>query len=299
MQIRSRHTIRRNPPTDKAARIIEPWAFEKAAPNTALAKLERSFFTALESVDALEDRVTENKKSGKFTEIGMAEDALNFAASKLAPSLKRAKLAVDTVREELAAKQAQLVMRPADKTDVAGQTRRLWKVQQVAAMNSSQRNIFLADENLDPEIVMGILEVPQFSNALPSDLERLRERALRSWYGPEVFAEIEQLQNGIATADRALDAARETIAQDVGGLPKFNAAAEPHEKTAGGPLWLKKIHNQDGTETVKVFKQAGPNEGRWVDATEQEIAGGGYHKNFDQWVQAGHSWPAVVERKSA
>src|SRR5262245_61687988 len=129
--IKSRHTIRRSPPNNRIPKYIEPWVYESKE-GTTLAKLEHAFFIALEAVDALEDRMTAAKQSNKFTDVGIAADALEFAASKLAPQLKRARLSVDAAREELSAKRAKLTLQPADKTDVAAQTRRLWKVEQVA-----------------------------------------------------------------------------------------------------------------------------------------------------------------------
>jgi hypothetical protein len=68
--IRSRHTIRRNPPGNRQARLIEPWTFEEAKPNTLLAGVETVFFTALAAVDEAEDRRAEAKQSGRYTDEG-------------------------------------------------------------------------------------------------------------------------------------------------------------------------------------------------------------------------------------
>src|SRR5262249_37163982 len=137
MEMRSRHTIRKAPPGNQAPRYIEPWIYPEAKADTTLAKLEVAFRTALRSVNALEDRVTANKQSGKRSEVGLADDALQFAASKLAPQIKRARLAVDSARAELAAKRGKLTLQPADKTDLAAQARRLWKVDQLKKMSNS------------------------------------------------------------------------------------------------------------------------------------------------------------------
>jgi hypothetical protein len=298
MEIRSRHTIRRNPPSNQTPRYVEPWVFAPAEANSALGKLERAFFTALDSVDALEDRKAAAAQSGKYTPEGIASDALEFAASKLAPQLKRARLAVDMVREELAAKRATLTLKPSDPADLAGQQRRLWKVDQLKKMSPSERNVFLARDDLDVELRQGILETADFSGALPSDLQRFREQVLRAHHGEEVFAEIGDIEKGIADADRALDAARETIAQEVGGARVFDEAAKPHEQQVG-VLWLKKVHNSDGTETVKVFKKASAHEGRWETATEHEIAAGGFHRNYDEWQRAGGVWPNIERKTNA
>jgi hypothetical protein len=294
VQVRSRHTVRRNPSSNREVQYLEPWVYPEAKPDTPLGKLETAFFASLKSVDALEDYTKEIAASGKYTTEGIASNALEYAASKLAPSLKRAKLAVDRVREELAAKRATLKLQPADKTDVAGQTRRLWKLEQLQKMSNSERNLYLAREDIDPEIEMAILEAPQFSGALPSDLQRFRDKALRAWYGEQTFTEIAEIETGITIADRALNAAREAIAQDVGGERVFNEAAKPFEDAAGGRLWLKKVIQGD-TEVVKVFKKRNEHSGEWVTATELEVASGGYHANYDEWQQAGGEWPSIVK----
>jgi hypothetical protein len=72
----------------------------------------------------------------------------------LAPKLQKAKRAVERARAELVAKREKLTLKPADKTDAAGQMRRLWKLDKFNAMSDSERNAYLAKagDNLDPEL---------------------------------------------------------------------------------------------------------------------------------------------------
>jgi hypothetical protein len=176
--------------------------------------------------------------------------------------------------------------------------RRLWKLDKLAKMSDSARNSYIAEniDSLDPELVQGILEVPEFSGVLPSDLERLRDRALRAQHGDEAITELVELEAGIKIADDVITVAREEVAQDVGGLAKLNDAAEPFEK-AMGALWLRKTTGADGTEVVKVFKQLGPNNGCWPVATPTEIEAGRFFTSYDDWQAAGGVWP-IAERKS-
>jgi hypothetical protein len=264
-----------------------------------LARLELAFFAALESVDAVEDHKAAAENSGTFTAEGILADTLQFAAANLAPKLKRARQTVEAAKAELAVKREKLVLKPADKTDAAGQMRRLWKLDKLAKMSDSERNSYIAEniDSLDPELVQGILEEPKFSGVLPSDFERLRDRALREQHGDRAIAELVDLEAGIAIADGAITAAREEIAQDVGGLAKFNAAAEPFEKTMG-VLWLRKTLGADGTAAVKVFKQVSPKEGRWADATPEEIEAGRFFGSFDEWRAADGVWP-IMEKANA
>jgi hypothetical protein len=115
--------------------------------------------------------------------------------------------------------------------------------------------------------------------------------------GDEAVSALTDLETAVAIAEGAITACREEIAQDVGGAVKFNKAAEPHEKAVGGGLWLRKAVGVDGTEVAKVFKQLTPTEGRWVDATPEEIEAGHFYSNFEEWRAAGAEWP-IAERKS-
>src|SRR5262245_45251147 len=150
------------------SRTIEPWILETAA-GTTLAKLEQAYMDALAAVDAVEDRRASAFKSGKFTSQGVVDDALMFAASTCAPKLRRARQVLEAAKQEAADRRAKLVLRPADKTDAAGQMRRLWKLDRLAKIPDSERNAYIAKniDNLDPELAqakhadIGFVVVPK------------------------------------------------------------------------------------------------------------------------------------------
>jgi hypothetical protein len=294
--VRSRPTIRRNPPDNRTPKYIEPWTFAEAKENSTLAKIEAAFFTALEAVDQIEDTKAKARQSGAFTDEGVLANALEFAATKLSPRLKRARLIVERAREELAAKRAKLVLKPSDKTDAAGQMRRLYKLDKFNALPDSERNAYVAKGNLDAELVQAFLEMPDYAKLLPSDLEQLRDSVLRADHGDDAVNELADLAIAVATADLALTAAREEVAQEVGGVQKLDEAAAPFEQ-ALGVLWLKKDTGVDGTEAVKVFKQTSPTSGIWANATPQEREAGQFFKDYNEWHAAGGVWP-IAERKS-
>jgi hypothetical protein len=81
--VRSRHTIRKNPPSNRVPVYVEPWTFAEDAKH--LAPIEKAFRDALEVVDLIEARKTTAKQSGQYTDEGVAADALTFAAATLAP----------------------------------------------------------------------------------------------------------------------------------------------------------------------------------------------------------------------
>src|SRR5262249_11882853 len=205
-------------PYRSRSRTIEPWVLEAAAGST-LTKLEAAYLDALAAVDAVEDHKAAASKSGKFTPQGTTDDALQFAASTYAPKLRRARQVVEVAKQEAVDRRAKLVLKPSEKMDAAGQMRRLWKLDRLAKMPDSERNAYIAKniDNLDPELAQAILEVPEFSGLLASDVEQIRDHALRTQYGDKVFSEQRDLEAGIAIVEQVLPLAREAIAQDVGG----------------------------------------------------------------------------------
>jgi hypothetical protein len=296
--IRSRHTIRRNPPGNRQARLIEPWTFEEAKPNTLLAGVETVFFTALAAVDEAEDRRAEAKQSGRYTDEGIASNMLEYTAGVLAPRLKRAKLVLDQARAEIVSKRAKLTL-PVDKTDVYGLHRRAELRSYLRGLPEKDRRAIGADiENVDLEMALAISEMPAaLSGMLESDHQRLLDRALQAKHG-DAIGEIGDLEDAIKIAEGALVAARETLGEDVGGIAKLDEAAKPFEEQLG-VLWLRKDVGVDGVESVKVFKQVTPREGTWAEATLEEREAGQFFKDYNEWQAAGGVWPKVERKRDA
>jgi hypothetical protein len=139
--IRSRVTIRRAGMSARGAKLIEPWVYEEAKPNTLLAGVEKAFFDALAAVDALEDRRAAAVKAGALTPEGIAADSLQFAAGTLAPQLKRARQVLERAKAEVVSERGKLTLRPVDKTDAASAVRRrLWKLDKFNALPDAERN---------------------------------------------------------------------------------------------------------------------------------------------------------------
>ncbi len=100
MTMRGRTTIRRstpelvgNPTTPRKprSRTISPWMFDDEAKHSGtFVKLQESYLAILAGVDGVEDRRIEAAKSGKYTPEGVLADTLQFAATKVAPELRKA-----------------------------------------------------------------------------------------------------------------------------------------------------------------------------------------------------------------
>src|SRR5262245_29509787 len=124
---RGRQTIRRGGSLTglhgPVSRAIKLWKSD-TKPNTTLAKLERAYFVALESVDRIEERNRTNVASGKFTAEGVKADALQFALADLVPGLHKARQAISSAKAEAAERRAKLKLPVPDKSDAAAAVRR-------------------------------------------------------------------------------------------------------------------------------------------------------------------------------
>jgi hypothetical protein len=278
--VKGRHTIRANKPDGRTPRLINPWTFESEG-NSTLTRLEGAYLSALDAVDQIEARKTKAAQSGTLAPSGVASDALNYAASTLAPALKKARTAVEQAKHEAAARRAKLVLKPADKSDAAGQLRRLWKLDKYNAMSDSERSQYLAraGDSLDSELAQAFLEAPEYAKVLPSDLEAIHERALKQQHGEAALTELAELESAIKIADDTITAAREEVAHEVGGTAKLDTAAAPFEKMQGA-AWLRKFG-----EEVRSF-HVSDNKGHWNVATEEELENGLFFSTAEEWRMA-------------
>jgi ABC-type cobalamin/Fe3+-siderophores transport system ATPase subunit len=298
IRFRGNHT-----PSGREPRLVEPWTLTPKE-GTTLARLEAAYLSALEAVDQVEAHKLKAHKSGTLTPSGVLADTLQYAASTLAPQLSKARRAVKRARAEASDRRAKLTLKKSDPSDSAGQVRRLWKLDQLRKMSDSERNAYLAKagDNLDPELQQAILEVPEFSGLLRSDIERLHDSALKAQHGEEALTELRDLETAIKIASDTIEAAREEIAQDVGGLARFDAAAAPYEKAATAP-WLRKYRrytpgsdgSDEGVEVIGVWDETV--KARVRPATEEEIANGVYYPNLEAYRRAQAGDVSLVKEK--
>ena len=293
---KGRETIRRRPvaafgdpmqPDPPLSRAIGLWVFDPK-PGSMLARLMDIYLGALGAVDEVETRRSEAKASGRFTDAGVSTDVLGFAAGTLAPRLYRYRQTIEEARHETKARREKLTLPAADKTDAAGQMRRLWKLDQFNAMSNEERNSYIAKNlgKLDPELVQAFFEAPEYSKILPSDLAQIRDRALRAQHGDDAVDELEEVDRGIALADRAVRMAREELAVEAGvDLAKFNEVAKPYEN-APAP-WLRKCW-ENGKEVIRVARfNTDPRTGGTLGVpTEEELQTGKFYKDIREFREA-------------
>src|SRR5262249_22249508 len=110
--IQGRRTIRRSvlssvpgnpmapPQGGRQNRSVRLWDLGDGKLNSTKEKLRNVYHAGLASVDRMEAHKADIAKSGRFTETGVNDEALRFAASDLAPSFHRGRLAIKKAREE-------------------------------------------------------------------------------------------------------------------------------------------------------------------------------------------------------
>jgi hypothetical protein len=161
-----------------------------------------------------------------------------------------------------------------------------------AARRATDSGSAKVGDGLDPELAQAILEAPEFSGLLRSDVEQLHMRALKQQHGEEAFNELVDLEAAIKIADDVINAAREEVAFEVGGTAALDKAAAPFEKMQSA-AWLRKFG-----EEVRAFRVEG-NKGYWDPATEDQIENGLYFKSADEWRLAqGGIVPLSMTEKS-
>jgi hypothetical protein len=271
-------------PEPRLSPIVGLWPFDPK-PGSVLERLGKTYDDALAAVKASEDHKAEAKKSGIFTDAGLNADALKFAASTLAPKLHRARQAIVQAQKEAAERRAKLTV-PND-MDTYGFMRRQRKLDLLLRLPEKQRQRAIESEQVDPELAQGILELDMPAEMLglsPAACNLIKQRALRAAHG-DAIDELEQLERGIALADRAVQLAREEIAQDSGvDLAKFDATAAPFEKPIGP--WLKKSV-EGGKEVIRVVRwNADKSGGTLAVPTADELERGVYYTSIDEYRAA-------------
>jgi len=273
MMPKGRLTVRKGASALKGGPTLRLWDIEAPAGST-LAKLERSYLTALDQIDQLEAHRAAAATSGQFTEAGLLEDAKRFAVSKLAPVLHRGRQAVAQAKREAEEQRAKLKLQPLDKSDVVGEMRRAEARSWLRSLPEKDRRNYIARnvDSLDPELALAIVtDMGELSGVLKADRKVLADKALRAQHG-DAIDKVLELERGIGIAEHAIEAVRGEIARDV-GVPDphtFNQLAAPHEKAATVP-YLKKF-TEDGVEVIRVMNWTSKNGGTWRKATPEEVA---------------------------
>jgi hypothetical protein len=296
-KVEGRPTLRRNPPANgPAPRRIPQWLFGDGDPGTTKSKLKDAWRAGPAAVDAVEDFEAQQRASGKFTDDGLRAEVRQFAVSQAAPGLYRNRRVIAAAKREAAERREKLVA-PADKDSYAFAVRHR-KLDLLLRLPQDERQAhFNRVDSLDPDITRAATELNLPAAVLgihASTLDLIRERILRQVHGDALDAQ-EELEQAIQVAERTNEAAIAGLSHMVGefDLGRFAQETAPHVR---GAFWLKKVKDDHGAEVVQVFKHVDKADKwgyRWVDATPDEIADGGFYKNHAEWHGANGGQGAV------
>src|SRR4051812_41076312 len=158
---------------------IHFWEGE-AKPGSLLSKLETAYADSLASVDRVLTRRAEASKSGNFTPQGLT-DEMRKASVGAVPQLKAARSVLARAKQEADTLRAKVKLPPADKTDIAAAMLRREIRDHIKSMSPEARDKYFARDNLAPEVIAAVFEVPPdlVGNPSPTILGRLREQTLR------------------------------------------------------------------------------------------------------------------------
>lgn len=252
--------------------------------NLTVQRLEAAYLAGLSAMDRVEARHAANKSDTRFTPDGVRDDLLKFVLSDAVPALHRGRMVIKKARIEVAERRSKLVPEGPDKTDIAGAFRRMEIRGRLQSMKPDELTNYFAryGSNLPVEIAQAVTELPaEYSGVPQSRHDLLTERALDALYG-DAIEEVKEIEQGIAAAESAVEAAREEVRIEIGihDPAKFDALAALVEQKQSIP-WLKR-GLEGGAEVVRVVDLA-----RGVErpGTPDEIEQGIFADTLDEFNQ--------------
>lgn len=278
---KGRLTIRKGLLGDQSsARVVGLWKWD-AKPGSTLERLERdAYFVGLDAVDKFDARRATLEKDIRFTPEGRREQLFEFAVKDLAPALKKGRNVVERARQDLADRKSKLQPPKADPSDVAGAMLRREIREWLGRMDvSAQAEFFAKNRDLNPDIALAVLEVPQEMGIVsPTQREKLLDRHMREQAGAEID-DIAELEEAIAKADAAVEQGRDLIQIEAssGDRARFDEAARPYETPVAAP-WLRKMG--DEVRVVDLAKKVSRT------PSQAELDTGIYYADYESYAQA-------------
>jgi hypothetical protein len=251
--------------------------------NPTVKRLEVAYLGALDAMDRIESRHATNKSDPRLTPNGVRDDLLKFALNDAVPALHRGRTAIKKARAEVNERRSKLKVEGPDKTDIAGAFRRMEIRTRLREMKPDELTNYFArlGDNVPTEIAQAVTELPpEYSGVPQSRHDLLTKRALDAQFGDQIL-EITEIEQAIAAAVSAVDAARDEVRLEVGiyDPAKFNELAAPIEAKHSAP-WLRLTKGANGVDELRVVdldqKVLRP-------ATPQEIADGIVAETLDEY----------------
>src|SRR5262245_12372592 len=148
-----------NPAPSRPNRRTRLWELE-SKPNTTIARLEKAYLGALDTVDKLGAHRDEAFKSGNYTEDGLRDTVLK-AALESTSSLKAGRNAIAKARDEADLLRKKVALPKLDPADMVRFLRRQEIRNRLSVMSDKDRDAFvLKHATTNPDVGMAILEQP-------------------------------------------------------------------------------------------------------------------------------------------
>jgi len=161
----------------------------------------------LAAMERLRDKADGFKKSGRYSEAGMADEIRKFAITDPAPTLRKGQLAVESFRENLTRCRNDLKIPKPDKSDVAGAILRMDVRNWLRQCKPGEAAVILLGEGTPIEILQAAMEVPPAMIGTTPDLMAQIEASLMEIHHGPTLARIEEMDEAAAVVRSTIEIA--------------------------------------------------------------------------------------------
>ncbi|MGY3159845.1 hypothetical protein ACVL91_009827 [Bradyrhizobium elkanii] len=235
-----------------------------------ITKLRSSYEVAISAVNGLRRKRDETESTGQYTSLGISEQLAKSAVTDEIPALKRARTAVERIKEEIAERRGSLKLaRPTDE-----QHREMAEIRSaMRAMSPAQRDAFLKQNRSEPTVAAAIAHaIPALSGVDPLVRQNIAEEQMMREHG-EALGELADLEEVVSVVDKVTGLARAELREIMGTSPEIfeQVAAVGEHRDGELPFRVEsKIIDGRPTDVCRVYDMTAK---EWRDASSDEIAG--------------------------
>jgi len=252
-------------------RSISHFIFE-APEGSPVAKLRSAYAAALDADAALRESRANAEASKKFTALGISEQVAESALTDALPKLRRARVAVERIKAEMAERASKLTPKLPDPADLRGEAQRAEIRAMLRNMPEAQREEYVQQNRANPVILAAIVHAPAALSGLHEmkHAHIINEQIARE-HGEEI-AELRDLEEVVRVVDKLTAEARAEAQAVIGCSDQIFASIADMAEANDGKLPFR-IETQvvDG-KTLEVCKVYDFEARRWRDAKPEEIS---------------------------
>lgn len=175
--------------------------------DTGMRSITNAIDGTVAAMDRLHEKSGELRKTGRYSEAGLADEIRKFAATDPAPMLRKGQLAVEAFKANLAQCRENLKVPKPDKTDVAGAILRMDTRNWLRQLAAGQAAAFLLQKDTPIEILQAAMEVPPaMIGTTPELMAKIQEHLLSIHHG-ETIERIEEMDEAATVVKSTIDIA--------------------------------------------------------------------------------------------